>query len=272
MELMTGLSVVITAFNRRGLIKAALDSSVREFGSNPQLEILVVDDASTDGTFEYLEQEYEVTIRSGVVKIIRLEANLGVTGAKNSGFMAAQFPWVIFLDSDDQFTFGAGEKILKELAECQSAPIVFFRCIDEKGQPVGHPFETKQFLNLERYLKDSSYGEALVAIQKALVKEPPYEISLRGYEGLGCCRIIKNYGPAVLSRVQARIYCTGNTDRLSVSKGFFKRMPLLAKGHRILAREFKDHLKVRQRMSLYAKSCIYDLGGRFYNSWEKLRN
>jgi len=87
------VTVVIPTFNRRTLVRDAIESC-RSQSLGPGLEILVVDDGSTDGTREELAGVPDVTLLS-------LPANRGRNVARNAGLRAARGRWVKFLDSDD---------------------------------------------------------------------------------------------------------------------------------------------------------------------------
>jgi teichuronic acid biosynthesis glycosyltransferase TuaG len=86
-------SVVIAAYNASSTITAALQSCVTQ--KLPVLEIIVVDDASTDNTVELIRQQ------PMDIKIIRHSQNKGVSAARNTGWNAASGDYVAFLDSDD---------------------------------------------------------------------------------------------------------------------------------------------------------------------------
>lgn len=88
------VSVVIPAFNRERFLRQAVQSVHAQRPWRPA-EIIVVDDASTDGTAE-LAQRLDV-------RLIRHEENRGAASARNSGFQAASHPWVALLDSDDEW-------------------------------------------------------------------------------------------------------------------------------------------------------------------------
>ena len=91
---MLPISVVIPAFNRERLLRQAVDSVRAQRPWRPA-EIIVVDDASTDGTAELAE--------ALGVRVVRHEETHGAAGARNSGFRAASQPWVALLDSDDEW-------------------------------------------------------------------------------------------------------------------------------------------------------------------------
>lgn len=86
------ISVIIPVFNRPDKIRSALNSVLSQ--SEPPLEIIVVDDGSTDETTDVLNAYV------GRLKVIRQE-NRGVSAARNRGIRAARGDWIAFLDSDD---------------------------------------------------------------------------------------------------------------------------------------------------------------------------
>jgi glycosyltransferase involved in cell wall biosynthesis len=81
------VSVVIPCHDAAGTLGRALDSVLAQ--SVRPLEIILVDDASADGTHEMLLQ------------VVRLAANQGAASARNAGWARARAPWVAFLDADD---------------------------------------------------------------------------------------------------------------------------------------------------------------------------
>jgi hypothetical protein len=177
---------------------------------------------------------------------------------------------VLFLDSDDFYEDGAGQVILSEIGQSNIHPIIFFRCRTESGLLVGRSLDENLIIDLHRYLHHSSYGEALTAVNKKIIGSfQPYITDLRGYEGLGCARLIKRFGPALLSAKIVRVYVISPIDRLSSGKGFLSRMPLIASGHLYLIREFWRELNVFQLIFLVIKSAIYYIVGNCYLIFSK---
>ncbi|MEM9280767.1 MAG: glycosyltransferase [Verrucomicrobiota bacterium] len=87
----------LTCFNARDTIERAINSA---FGQkwDGDLQVLVCDDFSTDGSREFLEQLSEQ--RKGL-RIVLNEANLGVAGSRNRLIDEAADGWLIFFDDDD---------------------------------------------------------------------------------------------------------------------------------------------------------------------------
>lgn len=88
------ISVVIPTFNRGHIVARAIKSVLQQ--TFKPLEIIVVDDGSTDNTTEVLKS-YDAKI-----KIIHQE-NRGVSAARNAGIAMASAEWIALLDSDDEW-------------------------------------------------------------------------------------------------------------------------------------------------------------------------
>lgn len=101
------VSVVIPTFNRAGTIQRALDSVVRQ--THRPLEIIVVDDASTDDTPRLVDRGFCPV----PLTLVALSHNEGAAAARNHGIALAQGDYVAFLDSDDEWQ---PDKLARQLA------------------------------------------------------------------------------------------------------------------------------------------------------------
>jgi glycosyltransferase involved in cell wall biosynthesis len=93
------ISVVIPTYNRARLVQAALKSVLAQ--TYTEFEAIVVDDGSTDGSGEALQQF--ISQQGGNGKPIRyfFQPNQGQGAARNKGIAEARGEWIAFLDSDD---------------------------------------------------------------------------------------------------------------------------------------------------------------------------
>ena len=108
MSLMPSVSVVVPTFNRAKLINRALQSVVSQ--TYRPLDLIVVDDGSTDDTCERVRTEHpHATLLS--------QSNQGVSAARNRGLSVAQGDWIAFLDSDDTWCESKIERQLQALAK-----------------------------------------------------------------------------------------------------------------------------------------------------------
>jgi Glycosyltransferases involved in cell wall biogenesis len=90
------VSVVVPTYNRAQLLPRALQSALSQ--THATLEIIVVDDGSTDSTREVVGRIADADSRVRYVH----QANQGLAGARNTGIATAQGDYVTFLDSDDE--------------------------------------------------------------------------------------------------------------------------------------------------------------------------
>src|SRR5262249_40237659 len=99
---MVAYSIITPTFNRRGVIVRSLESSLAFVRAVRNAELVVIDDASRDGTVELLCGRYADEIARGVMTLRVRSTNGGVTAVRNDGIIAARAAWLIFIDSDDQ--------------------------------------------------------------------------------------------------------------------------------------------------------------------------
>jgi glycosyltransferase involved in cell wall biosynthesis len=103
-------SVVIPTFNRCRMLAEALDSVLDQ--AYPSIEIVVVDDGSTDDTGDMLQRNYPQ------VRVLQ-QANQGPAAARNRGIAASNGDVIAFLDSDDVWL---EHKVMLELALLEQFP------------------------------------------------------------------------------------------------------------------------------------------------------
>ena len=124
---MPAVSVIIPMFNRRACVAASvrsvLDQTFRD------LEVIVVDDGSTDGAADMLASEFGDRIR-----IERLPCNQGRSTARNVGWALAKAELVAFLDSDDLWL---PSKLSLQLPLFERPEVILVHCWVSKIGPDG---------------------------------------------------------------------------------------------------------------------------------------
>lgn len=109
-------SVVIPTWNRRTLVGEAIESTLDQAGV--EVEVIVVDDGSTDGTAEMLVDRF-----GSRIVLVRLASRQGPARARNAGLERASGEWIGFLDSDDLWLPGksaAEQRVLREFPTAEA--------------------------------------------------------------------------------------------------------------------------------------------------------
>lgn len=147
---MPKVSIVIPVFNVENYLKECLDSLVNQ--TFKDIEIICVDDGSTDDSFnilvEYAERDKRI--------VILQQENQGAACARNYGMSLAQGEYLIFLDSDDIFHLELLEKAVKK-AEIFNADVTVFKA-ESFDTNTGNKAVMNDNISNFYYLNDKSFS------------------------------------------------------------------------------------------------------------------
>jgi len=131
------VSIVIVSFNTRDVLRHCLLSAYREIRSL-YVQIIVIDNASSDGSAAMIEQEFQDVV------LIKSEVNLGFGGANNLGFKSVRGRYVVLLNSDAFLTKGSLERSVAHMDANPRAGLGGGRLIGRDGswQPSARMFPT----------------------------------------------------------------------------------------------------------------------------------
>jgi GT2 family glycosyltransferase len=164
------VSVIVPTFNRAHCVARALDSACKQ--THRDLEVLVIDDGSSDGTADLIRTRYGSDPR---VRYIRQD-NQGVAAARNTGLRAARGAFIALLDSDDVWRPWKTELQLACLARHPRVGMVWsdMEAIDPAGL-VTHPRYLRTMYSCWRHYPDPGSifegSEALASVAPALASE-----------------------------------------------------------------------------------------------------
>jgi glycosyltransferase involved in cell wall biosynthesis len=108
MEAAPSISVIIPTRNRLKFLQESVASVLAQ--SFRDWELIVVDDASEDGTWAWLR-----SIDDGRIRVLRLDQHRERSAARNAGFRASRGEFVLFLDDDDWLLDGALARLFQAL-------------------------------------------------------------------------------------------------------------------------------------------------------------
>ena len=148
-------TVTIPTYNRAHLVGRTIGSVLDQ--RFPDVELLVVDDGSTDDTATFIRESFPQ------VRYLRQDRNCGVGAARNRGIREATRKWIVAIDDDDTLLPGALQRIashISELADVSRYPVLQFAH--------GNGSIPSEFLimRLEEYLANVLKGDFLPVIQR----------------------------------------------------------------------------------------------------------
>lgn len=132
------VSVVIPCWNGEAYLAEAISSALDQ--DHPRMEVIVVDDGSSDRSLE-IARSFE--------RVVAIpQANAGVSAARNAGLARARGEYILFLDADDRLLPGAIAAHLRGFATGADISMVYGgnRIIDSRGEVIGlNPQPARRF-------------------------------------------------------------------------------------------------------------------------------
>jgi glycosyltransferase involved in cell wall biosynthesis len=143
-------TIVVGNYNYERFLAAAIDSALEQ--SYAPLEVIVVDDGSTDGSRNIIAG-YENRIRAIYQK------NGGQGAAYNAGWLAARGAFVLFLDSDDVLEREAMRKVVDAFMHSDAVKVQFYlRQVDRELKPLGYLLPSYDFPRMPPREQIAAYG------------------------------------------------------------------------------------------------------------------
>jgi glycosyltransferase involved in cell wall biosynthesis len=109
------ISVIMPVYNASAFLPASLGSVLSQ--SYPQMELILVNDASTDDSVQVLERLLAQHPRREAVRLLTHSVNAGPGGCRNTGIIEARGEYVFFMDSDDEIRPDCLEILVRPMEE-----------------------------------------------------------------------------------------------------------------------------------------------------------
>lgn len=160
------VSVIMPAHNSQALLEESVRSVICQTYSD--WELLIIDDASTDGTLAIARELARTEER---IRIIQLTQNAGVASARNRGIAAARGQYIAFLDSDDLWLPNK-LRIQIEFMQAGGAAFSFaeYRRFDDSGM-LSKPIKVPDSVRYNQLLRGNVIGCLTVAIDRFRIPE-----------------------------------------------------------------------------------------------------
>lgn len=163
------VSVIIPAYNCAGYISKAIDSVLNQ---DVELEIIVIDDNSTDNLDEVMEKYRD----NPALFYVKNSKNLGVAESRNKGVNLAKGNYIAFLDADDYWEKDKLKKQLNALAKTGAVICCTAReMVRPNGELTGRTIPIKEKLTYRELLKHNSINCSSVLLEAAVAREFPME-------------------------------------------------------------------------------------------------
>lgn len=168
------VSVIVPACNAEAFIEEAMTSVLEQTVSD--LELIVIDDGSTDGTRTVIER---IAGQDARVRVVINEENLGVAKSRNHGMDLSRGAYIALLDSDDYWDKDFLEKMIAR-GKQTNADIVYcsYALVDENGRRVCNDFLVPEQASYEYSLIRSVITCSTVLMTKQIAEKYrfPYDV------------------------------------------------------------------------------------------------
>lgn len=204
----SSISIVIPTHNRIDSLKRCIESIIPQV--YPGLEVIIVNDHSSDSTSEYLE---EISKQHRFIRTITNYKNCGVNFSRNRGIEHASGKFILFLDSDDQLACGSLSKVIYTINTNPGKKHFLFLVSDRKN-------EFKQVDNIkiilfEDWIKGTIGGDFTHVVLADVMKRFSFFEQFRLYEHLNWLRVKKETSPQLLVPFVATERERGRADSLT---------------------------------------------------------
>lgn len=125
------ISIIIPVYNSENYLRDCLESVVNQTYRN--LEIILVDDASTDSSGKICD---EIAQADNRIKVIHHENNRGLSLSKYDGYMISTGDWISFVDNDDLVALSMYEELIAVAISYRDANIICFAGEDIKSKNI----------------------------------------------------------------------------------------------------------------------------------------
>lgn len=260
-------SVILPTFNRRDSLIEAVSSVIRSGCDN--VEIIIIDDGSSDDTEEICKSTFFEFVSAGVIRYIKLPQNYGVAVARNVGLALAKNEWIAYLDSDNAISPYFFRLFENVIISNKDSLCFYSRAWNVNSQTtIGRAFDYQllsgdNFIDIGTFVHKNSHSTAAICHDNALKRLVDWDFILRW---------TKENTPVFFPVTTLYYNDASQNDRISVSKSFgealvhlrqknFPRLKIttaiLAYNHESFIREAIDSV-VRQQGDFDHEIILFD--------------
>lgn len=172
------VSIITPVYNAQAFLADTIQSVIKQ--TYPHWELILVDDASSDGSVALIKSFQEKDDR---IRLIALEVNSGAAVARNTGIDQAKGQFIAFIDADDMWL---EDKLAKQIAFMSQNAYAFtytgLAFVDQDGQVLKSLAQVPLSLDYHGLLKNTAIACSTVVIDRAKVGDFHMPLVRRGQD------------------------------------------------------------------------------------------
>lgn len=222
------ISVIIPLYNKEKIVERSVNSVLNQ--SFQDFELIIVDDGSTDNSFDIVNK-----IKDNRIRLIRQE-NGGPAKARNTGAKRACGEWIVFLDADDELLPEALETFVS-LIKNNGVNLIFCEHQDSNGSisktRLRHKDEKIYNCKKALCLDKINLCTGATIYKRDLVQKYPFDERIRRFEDLEC--LFRMFNDAVIylsSHIVLKVnmnFSSASNARKDISEDFIGHLDFKGK-------------------------------------------
>lgn len=187
-EMQPLVSILVPMYNAVGTLKETIDSVLNQTYEN--WEIILMDDCSTDNTFEYAKH---ICANDERIKVFKMLENGGPGAATKEAFKHASGDYIAFIDADDLWS---SEKLEIQINFMRENGYNFtctdYRWIDSNGEDLHKVIKCRKVADYKTILKCCPIGSSTVIVTKELLSSVDIPIIRKNNDYALWLKLLKN--------------------------------------------------------------------------------
>lgn len=255
----TLVSVYLPTKNRSALVQRAANSVLTQ--SYRDIELLIVDDGSTDDTPRILD---ELAADDPRVRVLRNEKSMGAPFSRNLAITASRGAWITGIDDDDMFLPGRIEAFVDywRILESSGAQFscIYAQDLYDSGTGTSQSYK-RGTMHWEEMFEYNVVGNQIFSLTTRIKGAGMFDVQMPAWQDLDLfIRVLKQYGPARL--LDAPLYLVSIDDRPDrISKS--KKEKILVAFERLLNKHPEIENTRRQTLFLQIFGKLYGYNASF---------
>ena len=192
------ISIVITTHNRKNLVERAITSALNQTYKN--IEVIVVDDGSTDNTEEIVKN---LITKHSNIRYLKHSVPLGANKARNTGINASKGFFIAGLDDDDEYISNRLEVLINNYSDDYSL-------ITSRNQKItkNEKVITKYTpeIDIKRMLHFNAIGNQVLVKRETILEAGLFDVKMKRYQDYDMwIRVINKFGKAKMVKEVTQI-------------------------------------------------------------------